>query len=264
MPRELFGYNGNMSWASRRRFLYLAGVIAFFAIPAMIALTLWLYEAPTCFDGKMNQGETKIDRGGPCRLLDENRLVPHSVLWARTFFVRHGVHSAVAYIENPNPNAGVREAPYRFRLYDARNILVAELEGVTPIMPGTITPVFEGAVETGDRVATRAFFEFSAPLVWERLVDQSRAVLITDKDLRDEETAPRATALVKNGDVNDIRNVVIAASVFDTAGNAFAASSTILPLLAAGETVQVSFTWPKAFERRVARVEILPVVTPVP
>lgn len=252
-----------MTWASRRRFLYLAGVVAFFSIPVMISLSVWLYEVPTCFDLKMNQGETRVDRGGPCRILDERRLIPHSVLWVRTFSVRTGVHSAVAYVENPNTHGGVREAPYRFKLYDARNILVAEREGITPIMPGSITPVFEGTITSGDRTAVRAFFEFTAPLVWERLTDRSRSILVSDKNIRDEDTVPRASAFVKNNDVVDFNNVIIVASVFDTAGNAFAVSSTIIPLLKAGETMPISFTWPAPFSRRVARIEILPSVLPV-
>ncbi len=242
--------------------MYLTGSIAFFAIPIAIVTSVWLYEAPTCFDNKMNQGETRVDRGGPCQLLDENRLVPHSILWARTFQVRTGVHSAIAYIENPNPKAGVMEAPYRFRIYDARNILVAEREGTTPIMPGVTTPIFEGTIASGDRTAVRAFFEFTAPLVWERLTDRSSNIVVSDKKTDGEETTPRVTAKIKNNDVVDMRNITIVATVFDTAGNAFAVSSTIIPLLNAGEIIPISFTWPAPFERRLARVDVLPTIAP--
>lgn len=238
------------------------GVILFFGILSGIPVLIWMYEPATCFDSKLNQNETAVDRGGPCKLLDPQRLIPHSVLWTRAFLSREGVHSAVAYIENPNQGAGVKEAPYRMKIYDDRNVLVGEREGVTPIMPGVITPVFEGEMESGNRTATRAFFEFIAPLVWERLEDQSIGVAVTDRLIKDIETAPRITAIVTNNDVINHLNVSIVAVVFDTAGNAFAASRTIIPELDARAAIPVAFTWSEPFTRRVGRVDVLPIVPP--
>lgn len=253
----------HMNWAAQRRLLYILGIVLFFGIVASIPVLIWLYEPATCFDNKLNQGETAVDRGGPCKLLDPRRLVPHSVLWTRPFLAREGVHSAVAYIENPNQGAGVREAAYRMKVYDDRNVLVGEREGITPIMPGAITPVFEGEMESGNRMATRAFFEFIAPLVWEKLQDRSIGIVVTDKLLKDIENAPRVTATVTNNDVADHLNVSLVAVVFDTAGNAFAASRTIIPELDARASIPVTFTWSDPFTRRVGRVDVLPIVPPV-
>lgn len=235
----------------------------FFSVPTAIFLAYALYKPATCFDGILNQGETNIDRGGPCKLLDERRLIPHSILWARTFLARPGVHSAIAYIENPNTEAGVKAAPYRMKIYDERNIIVAERIGVVSVMPGTITPVFEGTIDSGERFATRAFFEFSAPLVWERLHDRSRSVAVSDKIIRDAETSPRVSAILNNTDVVDLKDVRVTAVVFDTAGNAFAASSTEIPILAPNEKTTVTFTWPTGFKRRVSRIDVLPIVSPI-
>ncbi len=60
-----------MSWASRRRTTYLTGVILFFVviIGGPVAYLI-LSVAPTCTDGTQNGGETGIDIGGPCPLLD--------------------------------------------------------------------------------------------------------------------------------------------------------------------------------------------------
>ncbi len=251
-----------MNWASRRRILYIAGILIFFAALASIPITTWLYEPATCFDEIRNQGETAIDRGGPCKLLDARRLIPHSILWSRPFLSRKGGHSAVAYIENPNQGAGVKEAPYRIRIYDDKNVLVGEREGVTPIMPGTITPIFEGEMMSGERLASRAFFEFIAPLVWERLRDRSSNITITDRQVKDIESAPQVSAIVTNDDVVNFREVEIVAVVFDTAGNAFAASRTVLPRLDARDVIPVTFTWSQPFIRRVSRVDMMVVVPP--
>src|SRR3989344_9091289 len=196
-----------MSWASRRRFGYGAWILLFFVVIIGVPTIIWLNKPPTCFDGKHNQGEIDIDKGGPCQLLDERTLTPHAVVWTRGFEVRHGLYSAVAYIENPNAEAGVQKVEYRFGLYDERNVLVAERGGETFIMPGGITPVFEGAIDTGNRVVVRTYLEFTEPLVWERMNSFSDALTVHDKNVLGTTEAPRLIALVTNESVVDITNV---------------------------------------------------------
>ena len=253
-----------MSWASRRKFFYLSGVILFFAIVIGIPAFLYLYDPASCFDNIQNQGETAVDRSGPCQLLDERQLIPHTVQWARGFSVRAAECSAVAYIENPNDGAGVHAVPYRFKLYDDRNILVADREGVAYIMPGTITPVYTGAIETGNRIVARTFFEFTAPLVWERLADSSRLIEITGRKIENATTEPRVSALAENTDVKEIRDVEFVAVVFDTVGNAIASSRTTVTIMEPGERYDLVFTWPDPMEKPVGRIDVLPMRKPVP
>jgi len=206
--------------------MYLGAIFLFFAAIFGIPLALWIYEPSSCFDGKRNQKETAVDKGGPCRLLDERYLTPHAVLWSRSFQVREGERGAVAYIENPNSEAGVQKVSYRFRLYDELNILVAEREGTTFIMPGGLTPVFGGSINTGNRIVARTYFELTEPLVWERMTDTTEAFTVQEKQIYDTFTSPRLTAVIKNESVAEITHVSFVAVVFDTAGNAFAASGT--------------------------------------
>jgi len=258
-----------MSWASKRRTMYLSGIFLFFALILGIPLALWIYEPATCFDGKQNQEETAVDKGGPCQLLDERRLTPHSILWARSFLVRapgeasDGTYSAVAYIENPNEGAGVAEVGYRFGLYDERNVLVAERFDTTFVMPGGITPIFKGAISTGNRAVVRTYLEFTEPLVWGRMQSVVSALSISNKNITNTGASPRLTALVKNESVADITNVSFTAVIFDTAGNAFAGSETLLARINAGEEREIVFTWPAPFLYAVGRVDVLPLLPPV-
>ena len=252
-----------MSWASRRRATYTFGFILFFVIVLGVPLSYWYFTIPTsCFDGLQNQGESAIDKGGPCMLLDERTLAPHAILWTRAFPVRDGSYGVIAYVENPNEGAGVLQAPYRFKLYDDRNILVAEREGIGFIMPGNVTPIYEGAIETGSRKVSRAYLEFSAPLVWERLKDASNPITVLSKEITDTQTTPRLTATIQNTSVADFRDIQFTAVIFDTAGNAFAGSSTEVPLLNDGERMDIVFTWPDRFEYVAGRIDVLPVVSP--
>lgn len=257
-----------MSWASRRRFLYIFIFLLIVGSITVIPLMVYLHEPGDCSDGKMNNGETAIDKGGPCRLLDERTLLPTTIVWSRAMPVRlpgeeQGSFSAVAYVENPNVNAGVMEAPYIFRLYDENNVLVAEVEGVTPIMPGTVTPVFVGGINTGFRKATRVFFEFTAPLVWHRLYDATEPITVPTKEIVNVQTEPRLNTVIKNGSVVDLRNTQFVAIIFDTAGNAFAGSATEVQFLERGKQLNVSFTWPDPFPYLPGRIDVLPIMKPL-
>jgi hypothetical protein len=253
-----------MSWASRRRTAIILGFLVIFTAMTLIPLAIWIYEPATCFDGKQNQGETAIDQSGPCALLDERTLIPHATLWARSFGVRDGRWSAVAYIENPNDFAGVAVAPYRFKLYDERNILVSEGEGASYIMPGTITPIYEGGFDTGNRKVARAYFEFTAPLVWERMHNTANEIEVTGKSLLDVNTAPRVIAIAENVAVSEAREIEFVAAVFDQAGNAMASSRTIIPLLPSDGRENLVFTWPEPFPAPVGRIDVIPLRAPAP
>ena len=253
-----------MSWASRRRTKYLTAVILFFivVVGGPIAYTILSIE-PTCFDGKQNQGETVPDKSGPCSILDERYITPYAVMWARSFEVRSGSYTAVAYIGNPNPEAGVALAHYRFGLYDSQNILIAERVGATFIMPGGITPVLEGGIDTGNREVVHTYLEITdAHLVWERMTNPAANIKISNQQISESPVGPRIDARATNVGLDTVRNVLFIATVFDPAGNAFAASGTALPDLAPDGSTEIAFNWPLPFVASVGRIDIIPLLRP--
>lgn len=249
-----------MSWASRRRVTYAAGLIILLCAGAAALLFKLLDRPTTCADGIQNQGETAIDKGGPCPILDENFLTPVSVSWARSFEVRDGLYSAAAYIENANKDAGVRAARYHFRFYDDKNVIVAEREGVTPIMAGSVTPIFESGIETGNRDIARTYVEFPDALIWERLENPAAGVKISNKELTETDAGSRLSAYVENTALRPVSDLSLVAVIFSPAGNARAGSKTTLGALSAGDIQQVVFTWPSSFGAPTGRVDILPLV----
>lgn len=254
-----------MSWATRRRIAYLTGTFLFFAIVIGGPVAYWYFTIqPTCHDGIQNQGETAIDEGGPCLLLDPAQLQPEGVLWARTFPVRPGVSDAVAYIDNPNQSAGILQVPYELDIYDDKNSLVADVTGKTFIMPGGVTPVFVGGINTGNRVARYAQFKFTAALTWEKVVDLSSTVKVTNLQTTSAASSSQVTAMATNTSVSNISGVTFVATIFDPSGNAIATSQTALQGLAAGQQQQIYFTWPAGFSAPIGSVDIIPLVAPQP
>ncbi|MCE9541046.1 hypothetical protein K8R03_00625 [Candidatus Kaiserbacteria bacterium] len=253
-----------MSWASQRRFTYGFGTVLFFIILIGGPLAYHFLTIPaTCSDGIQNQGETAIDKGGPCPLLDSRTLSPYVVLWSRSFHVRDGSYNSVAYIQNPNEKAGIRDVSYRFGLYDANNVLIAERTGSTFIMPGTITPIFEGAIDTGNRIVAHTYFEFTQPLTWERLDDTSSVVTVNNRQVSATDSAPNVSAVAMNTSVRDMRDITFVTVAFDPAGNAFAASQTTTSDLPGGESQPIVFTWPDPFNVALGSIDIIARSAPV-
>jgi hypothetical protein len=255
----------HMSWASNRRFLYITGIIIFFAIVIGGPLVYKYENIPlTCHDGIQNQGETTIDRGGPCLILDERSILPYSVEWARALYVRDGTYNAVAYIQNPNKSAGVVKADYDFRFYDADHVLLAERKGETYIMPAGITPIFEADIQTGNGVVAHTSFEFTnKPLVWEKMHSSVSSILVDGMLVSNVDSTTKLSAIAHNTDVSKNSNISFVAVVFDTIGNAMSASATSVPTLAGSSAVSLGFTWPKAFPLLVGSTDVLPLKAPI-
>jgi hypothetical protein len=220
---------------------------------------LKLHKEPTCTDGTQNQNETDTDKGGVCPILDERYLLPQSVVWARTFQVRAGEASAIAYIENPNPSAGIESADYIFKVYDDQNIEIASRSGNVKVTAGAITPIYEGQIDTGSRSAARAFFEWSGPLVWTRIPQEVGLVQIENKVLEGVDTQPILHAKAVNVSARNLDNIAVIAVVYDQKLNAFAASRTIVDSLAPRASKEITFTWPNPLGRTVTRIDVLPI-----
>ncbi|MDB5187787.1 MAG: hypothetical protein JWO50_307 [Candidatus Kaiserbacteria bacterium] len=253
-----------MSWASQRRFLYITGIIIFFAI-VIGGPVLYKYEniPLTCHDGIQNQGETNIDRGGPCLILDERALLPYSIEWARALYVRDGTYNAVAYIQNPNKSAGVAKADYDFRFYDENHILLAERTGEAYIMPGGVTPIMEADIQTGNRIVAHTTFAFTnKPLIWEKMHSTVSLILVDGMLVSTVDSGTKLSAIAHNTSVSKNSDVSFVAVIFDTVGNAMSASATTVATFNGSSAVNLGFTWPKAFPLVVGSTDVLPLKAP--
>lgn len=251
-------------WANKMRSVY----VGIFLILLTLSVSPFIYRMltvpPTCTDGIQNQGETAPDLSGPCRLLNPDDLKPLTVRWARSFMVVDGIYSAVAYVENQNAGGGIRTLHYLFRLYDENNILVTERVGNTFIPAGKVVPIFEGNLEVGGRVPVRTSLEFIDTLSWEIMESEREAELdVASQTYTITNGLPRLNAILRNRGVYLFNDLVVVATLFDQAGNALAASRTVVPALAPDSEKQIVFTWPQAFAEQVSKVDVVPLIPPV-
>lgn len=247
-----------MSWGTSRRNTVLFVIFIFIFVPiAGIAFMIY-YNPPNCFDSKMNGDETGADCGGSCELLCTNQVTEPVILWERHFKVNEGVYNLLAYIENPNPTAFVRDAQYIFKIYNEENILIGEKKGVVSIAPKSVRPVIESNIQTYEQVPSRIDFEFTSELVYEQTSPKESIVIIKDEYLENESKTPRIKAQIQNISLRQIRSIDVVVLVYDVFDNVMNTSSTFVERLNPEEDRDIIFTWPQPFPDTVARIELIP------
>ncbi len=248
-----------MSWASRRQSLIAGGVLAVVAAFASVVAFVSLYETPSCTDGKRNQDEEGIDCGGGCAFLCRETVAPPSIRFARAFSSGEGRVNVVAYIDNPNPRAAVKDALFTVELFDASGTAVGAYKGAVDLPAGVTVPVFAPGIAVS-AAPTRTFVSFDeASLRFEANRSTDEVPVVTDTLLTQLPT-PRLTANVRNDLPYTLYNVHVIATVFDTTGNVMMASETLLSRIAGSATEQAVFTWNTPLPTEPGRIDVVPVL----
>jgi hypothetical protein len=239
--------------------MYVGAILLFLFGLALIPVAFFVYEEPSCFDGKMNGDERGVDCGGACELLCSAEVLSPTTLWSRAFKVADGVYSLVAYVQNPNTNSETR-AEYLMKVYDSRNILIGERRGVTFIPKNTTIAIFEPNFNVGMGVPARVVFEYTNELEWRKNESIPARILVTQNILSQQGQLPRVDGIIENVSDEVLERIEVIAIAYDTQGNAVAASRTFVDRLERNGTHGVSFTWREPFTA--SRVEIIPRAIP--
>ncbi len=237
-------------WASRRKNIYLGGIVVVLTIISFSIFWKFWYKAPNCNDNIKNGDETGVDCGGSCEFIcRDNTVKPIIRFDPRVFEVNPNVWSTVVYVENPNANADAIRVPYKFSFYDEQNILIAEREGITILPKNKVVGIFEGEIITKDSSRPkRAIFELGEAISWKKNDLSNADISITHTPLLRLDTKPRIEATIKNNDVENVSNVELVATVFDGKDNVIAASRTFVENINKNQSVPIFFTWPRPFE----------------
>ncbi len=219
--------------------------------------------APTCSDGKKNGDETGIDCGGGCVNLCASEAANPTVLWKRSFLITDDVYNAIAYVENQNPS-GISALPYEFRLYDTKGTYITRVEGTAIIPPSGRYAVIETGIKTGNAIVGTTTFEWkTATVPWQRIPKDISVLRVKTSDvaLNTSTSVPKLSATISDSSPTiTLRNLSIAAILYDVNDNAISISKTYIHDLPPGKNVPIFFTWPKPFTTPVVRYEILPTI----
>ncbi|OHA20916.1 MAG: hypothetical protein A2W52_03790 [Candidatus Taylorbacteria bacterium RIFCSPHIGHO2_02_49_25] len=242
-----------LSWAQQRKLLFVMGAVALLLAVSGAYGFFAFYNAPNCSNGVEDGNERGIDCGGDCIRVCAADIVPPIIHFVRAVQIRDDVWGAVAYGENKNRGVGSRRAPYVFKLYDDRNLLIYERHGTAFIPPDKVFAIFEGRMFTGGRVPTRTAFDFEGASTFERMAEPKLTV-----DTKDFETGAGQSslrAIITNPTRLPIERIDAIALLFGTDGNVSGASATFISILQAQSNATLTFTWPRSLPRP-ARTEV--------
>lgn len=241
------------NWRARKK-------IVFFLIPTLLIggviflVIYFVWPESTCFDGKQNQDEEKIDCGGQCSpcVADAKDIM---VLWTRVLKINEGVYEVASLIENPNVFYGLSVFKYTFKIYDSNNVLVAIKDGQTFSSPGDRFVIFVTDINTGERDATHAFVEIEELTSWQYIDKEKYSVIISSKNFL-KYPLPTLRATLQNESVSTLRDIEASAVLYDEEGNAIAVSSTKVGLVGPESAKEIFFTWPISFTQEPFSTEI--------
>ncbi len=236
-----------LHWAARRRAIILLIIFAFISVFMVIPYLILTYEAPSCVDGKRNQDETGVDCGGVCTRLCTGEAIPLAIKWTRVYPVRDGVYDVVAYIENRNFKIGATNIPYELKVYDRNDTVIAERTGALYARPNEHLLLFEGTIRTGDRVPERAEVSIKQDFTWEKTGKKELPLIVKDKSVTDSLGKPKLSATVEHTGVEILRDIDVAAIVYDRNNIPIGVSTSRIERILPGTQEQIYFTWSLPF-----------------
>lgn len=243
-----------LSWSVRRRLIYLAIALVVVAI-MLVAAFIVFQKPPSCSDGQQNGDELGVDCGGSCPGVCTTEITPLKILWYRLFNLGPGKYDAAALVKNPNLKHSAGEINYIFRLWDKDNLLINSKRGKVFANPKEDLVIFVSRIDAGKKIPARVSFEFEDSPLWQK-VDRVPPTLAFSNKRFANEPFPRLVATVKNDSLVTLRAVDVFAVLSDADQNAVAVSSTFLDELPAGESREVSFTWPAPLAQEVSFIDL--------
>lgn len=248
------------TWSQKRKVLY--GILVAVILIGAIALPLFLvlYKAPTCSDGKKNGNEQDVDCGGSCERLCQSAFKSPIVAWTRFEELAPSLYNVAAYLINPNTEGEAVDVPYHIVLYDNRGILITDTNGKVTLPPHRNTLAFQGAVNVGQRVPTKALFEFTSAPDWHKKKDKLSVISVGEKRYAEESNTSSLIVELKNQSVNTLNNVSVSVVLYDKNSNALGFSKTIVDEIQGQGNAVAPFTWPVSRDNKVISIEVLPVL----
>ena len=239
-----------MEWSLKRRVLYALAFAGIMILLAAYPVYKTINPTPTCSDQRQNGDEAGVDCGGSCNLYCSSQVKDIRIVWAKAFLVVPGRYDLGAYVENPNPKAGIKIARYTLRMLDSAGAVLAEGRGAAEIPPASTRLLFIGniaATGTPDRLEVEFMHE---DLKWVKAEVYPAVLTTKNLSLKNTDTKPRFDATLLNTDlVNDVGYTSLGAIIYDAARHPVAISRTYVESVPRGGMQDIFFTWPTRFSK---------------
>lgn len=225
------------------------------------AVFLIVRPSATCFDGRMNGGETGMDCGGPCSADCPEIFDPEPFVIREAVSVpgnRSGEYDAVVRVYNPNDMIGASSIGYDLILRDASGAEVGRMPGTGFILPQESKYVLGlGIPVSGIPAAVEIVFRDA---LWQRFSGYQERPELSVYQARYEKVSSgpffgEALGTLRNDSPFDFRSVAVTVVLRDVSGVPVALNRTEMNTLLSGDVRDFMLRFPNAFPGEVATVD---------
>lgn len=224
-----------MDWSNRRKisiFLSFLGIVVIFLF---FIYKIFFTQAPSCTDGKLNQGERGVDCGPVCVNSCQGDFDKPVVLYSKFIKIRDGIYNLFSLIENPNKNSVARNTQYVFKIYDKNGILVKEKVGVIDIENQKLVPISQNNIFLDKSTPKAVTLEFVREPFWQELKDNKTNFDIVSKEIKNN----KLSIIIKNNSIERSGENKIYAVLLDKDKNIISFGETVISAIDSGEQSEV-------------------------
>ena len=212
---------------------------------------------PTCIDGIRNQGEERVDCGGPCPSCDLKKLIAPLIAKKVYFLDSAGNTADVGFqVKNPNLEWGANNLEYQIDFIGADGgVIPGSLYGSTFILPGESKWIIEIAKLVPGRMKELQVSISTSSASWGKLRPYVNETNFVVKDsLYKRLTPPQSgyaetTGIIMNKSGFQVENVQIQGIAYDKNGVIIGLTKTTIFTFHIGESREFRLFWPRPFSK---------------
>lgn len=243
------------------RYLRKQIIIAFIFLLIVTAITAGFYlifrsqAEATCEDGIRNQGEEKIDCGGPCIPCEKER-EPLEVVYEKIISTSENNYDIVAEVENINSNWGAKSVGYQLDIYNGNNENIFSKQGTFYILPQENKYVVDSKIfleQTPEKMEFKIInTSWQKPSGFREL-----ALRVRDKKIQTGEGVQnRISGVVNNSTNYDLGKVEIVGIILSTDNEIIAAGKTEVNTLIRNENRYFEINWPHIISQEIGSYDM--------
>ncbi len=247
-----------MSRNSKRLVIIFVYIILFGSFGSLIYFSFT--PKPSCSDGKQNQGEERVDCGGPCAPCVKKVTVKKVKILEKKLVYggRNNRYDVLIKLNNPNNQYGLANFKYTIKLLDNNGATLATREGVGFILPKETRYLVEQNFDVnGDpkkiefEIADKKWKEFTDYVKEPELNIYNKSYTVFDNGNKN-----KVFGLLKNESYFDFNTVEINIVLRDKDGNPVALGKNMMNTVNSQEQRDFTIIWPYRFPGEVQSVEI--------